>query len=82
MFSNLGRLPFDSTFGPLKLESLWAPCARRGIDGEQTLGAVTVNDSLHLTHISPVPILGLLERMEEELRKACTILRGASSIAN
>ena len=24
MFSNLGRLPFDSTFGPLKLETLWA----------------------------------------------------------
>jgi hypothetical protein len=23
IFSNLGRLPFDSTFGPLKLESLW-----------------------------------------------------------
>jgi hypothetical protein len=53
MFSNLGRLPFDSTFGPLKLETLWAPCALRGIEGEQTLGAVTVNGSLHLTHISP-----------------------------
>jgi hypothetical protein len=29
MFSNLGRLPFDSSFGPLKLETLWAPCALR-----------------------------------------------------
>jgi hypothetical protein len=60
MFSNLGRLPFDSIFGPLKLETLWAPCALRGIEGEQTLGAVTVNGSLHLTHTSPMPILGLL----------------------
>jgi hypothetical protein len=73
MFSNLGRLPFDSTFGPLKLETLWAPFALRGIEGEQTLGAVTVNGSLHLTHTSPAPIPGLLAGMEEELRKACAI---------
>ena len=72
MFSNLGRLPFDSTFGPLKLETLWAPCALRGIEGEQTLGAVTVNGSLHLTHTSPASIRGLLAGMEEELRKACS----------
>ncbi|WP_035349048.1 phthiocerol/phthiodiolone dimycocerosyl transferase family protein [Edaphobacter aggregans] len=73
MFSNLGRLPFDSTFGPLKLETLWAPCALRGIEGEQILGAVTVNGSLHLTHTSPTPIPGLLAGIEEELRKACAI---------
>ena len=71
MFSNLGRLPFDTTFGLLKLETLWAPCALRAIDGEQTLGAVTVNGSLHLTHTSPAPIPGLLRGMEEEIRKAC-----------
>jgi hypothetical protein len=69
MFSNLGRLPFDSTFGPLKLETLWAPVALRGIEGEQTLGAVTINGSLHLTHTSPAPIPGLLAGMEEVLRK-------------
>jgi hypothetical protein len=73
MFSNLGRLAFDSNFGPLKLETVWAPCALRGIEGEQTLGAVTVNGSLHLTHTSPAPIPGLLARMEEELRKAGAI---------
>jgi hypothetical protein len=71
--ANLGRLPFDSTFGPLKLESLWAPCALRGIEGEQTLGAVTVNGSLHLTHTSPVPIPGLLSGVEEVLHRACAI---------
>jgi len=73
MFSNLGSLPFDSTFGPLKLETLWAPCALRGIAGEQTLGAVSVNGSLHLTHTSPVPIPGLLAGVEEVLGKACAI---------
>ena len=71
MFTNLGRLPFDCTFGSLKLETLWAPCALRGIEGEQTLGAVSVNGSLHLTHTSPAPIPGLLAGIEEELRKAC-----------
>ena len=73
MLTNLGRLPFDSTFGSLKLETLWAPVALRGIEGEQTLGAVTVNGSLHLTHTSPVPIPSLLSGMEEELRKVCAI---------
>jgi Condensation domain len=73
MLSNLGRLPFDGTFGPLKLETLWAPCALRGIEGEQTLGAVTVNGSLHLTHTSPMPIRGLLAGVVEVLRKACAI---------
>jgi hypothetical protein len=73
MLSNLGRLPFDSTFGPLKLETLWAPSALRGIEGEQTLGAVTVNGSLHLTHTSPAPISGLLAGMEEVLRKTCAV---------
>ncbi|HTF65759.1 MAG TPA: hypothetical protein VK638_24025 [Edaphobacter sp.] len=58
MLSNLGRLPFDSTFGPLKLETLWTPSALRGIEGEQTLGALTVNGSLHLTHTSSKPIPG------------------------
>jgi hypothetical protein len=73
MFTNLGRLPFDSTFGSLKLETLWAPCALRGIEREQTLGAVTVNGSLHLTHTSPAPIAGLLAGVEDVLRKACAI---------
>jgi hypothetical protein len=72
MFTNLGRLPFDGAFGALQLADLWAPCALRGVDGEQTLGAVTVNESLHLTHTSPEPILGLLTGIEDELRKACT----------
>jgi hypothetical protein len=73
MFSNLGRLPFDTNFGLLKLETLWAPCALRGIEGEQTLGAVSVNGMLHLTHTSPAPIPGLLAGVEEVLRKACPV---------
>lgn len=72
MFTNLGRLPFDSTFGALQLADLWAPFALRGIAKEQTLGAVTINGSLHLTHTSPEPIPGLLTGIEEVLRKACT----------
>jgi hypothetical protein len=73
MFSNLGRLPFDSTFGPLTLETIWAPVALRGVEAEQTLGAVTVNGSLHLTHTSPTPIPGLLAGVVEVLRKACAV---------
>jgi hypothetical protein len=82
MFSNLGRLPFGSTFGPLKLETLWAPCALRGIEGEQTLGALTVNGSLHLTHTSPMPIHGLLAGVEEVLRKACAVYPNSQNMAS
>ena len=73
VLSNLGRLPFDSAFGPLRLETLWAPSALRGIEGEQTVGVVTVNGSLHLTHTSPAPIRSLLAGMEEVLRNPCAV---------
>jgi len=73
MFSNLGRLPFDSNFGLLELETLRATCALRGIEGVQTLGAVSVNGTLHLTHTSPAPIPGLLAGVEEVPRKACPV---------
>ena len=70
MISNLGQLPFDSTFGRLELEALWGPAALRGVDGEQTLGAITVNGALHLVHTSYVPIEGLLQGIEEALRRS------------
>lgn len=71
MVTNLGRLPFDTNFGRLKLESLWGPAVLRGVDGEQTLGAVTVNGSLNLLHTSHAPLSALLENIEEVLAKVC-----------
>ena len=45
------------------------PVALRGIEGEQTLGAVSVNGSLHLTHTSPTPLPGLLAGLERGTRQ-------------
>jgi hypothetical protein len=72
MVTNLGRLPFDTSFGRLKLESLWGPAVLRGIDGEQTLAAATVNGSLNLLHTSYAPLPALLKNIEEVLVKACS----------
>jgi hypothetical protein len=72
MVTNLGRLPFDTSFGRLKLESLWGPAVLRGIDGEQTLAAVTVNGSLNLLHTSYAPLPALLKNIEEALVRACS----------
>jgi hypothetical protein len=66
-------LPFDSTFGPLKLETLWAPSALRGIERRADTRSSHLNGPLHLTQTSPAAIPGLLAGMEEELRKACEI---------
>jgi hypothetical protein len=59
----------------LKLESLWGPAVLRGIEGEQTLAAVTVNGSLNLLHTSYAPLPALLKNIEEVLVKACSHTR-------
>jgi hypothetical protein len=73
MVTNLGRLPFDSIFGRLRLESLWGPAVLRGIEGEQTIGVATINGSLNLLHTSYAPLPALLMNIEEVLIKACAL---------
>ena len=70
--TNLGRLPFDTSFGPLKLESLWGPAVLRGISGEQTLAAAKVNGSLNMLHTSYAALSALLKNIEEVLVDACS----------
>jgi hypothetical protein len=71
MVTNLGRLSFHTVFGRLRLESLWGPAVLRGIEGEQTIGAATINGSLNLLHTSYAPLPALLMNMEAVLIKAC-----------
>jgi hypothetical protein len=73
LVTNLGRLPFDTSFGRLKLEALWGPTVLVGIGGRQTLGAVTVNGSLNLIHTSRAPLPALLKNIEDILAKACSL---------
>jgi len=67
MVSNLGVLPFETSFGGFKLESLWGPSVFVGIEGEQMIGAATLNGAIHLLHTSYNPIPKLLQTMEATL---------------
>jgi hypothetical protein len=67
MVSNLGVLPFETSFGGFKLESLWGPSVFVGIEGEQMIGVATLNGAIHLLHTSYTPIPKLLQTMEATL---------------
>jgi hypothetical protein len=67
MVSNLGVLPFETSFGGFKLESLWGPSVLLGLDGWQMIGAATLNGAIHLTHASDTPMPKLLETIEATL---------------
>jgi hypothetical protein len=67
MVSNLGVVPFETSFGCFKLESLWGPSVFIGIEGEQMIGAATLNGAIHLLHSSYTPIPKLLQTMETAL---------------
>jgi hypothetical protein len=67
MVSNLGVLPFETSSGSFKLESLWGPSVFVGIEGEQMIGAATLNGAIHLLHTSYTPISNLLQTMEATL---------------
>jgi Condensation domain len=71
MLTNLGVLPFDNRFGPLKLEELWGPAVTAGMEGGQTIGVATINGSICLTHTSHTPLEGLLEATRNVLVRAC-----------
>ena len=68
MVSNLGLLPFETNFGGFTLESLWGPSVFVGIEGEQMIGAGTLNGAIHLLHTSYTPIPKLLQTMEATLK--------------
>jgi hypothetical protein len=69
--SNLGALPIETTFGDLKLQSIWGPAVLLGFEGEQMVGVSTLNGSLCLLHTTHAPLPSLLDLMEEVLISAC-----------
>ena len=71
MVSNLGKMPYESEFGKLKLEAVWGPTALQGLDGEQNVGIATTNGAIRLLHASYSLIPHLLENAELILRAAC-----------
>ncbi len=64
MLSNLKTVEFPASTDGLIVEAIWGPTLTYGIEGEQTIGVVTFNGALHLSHISSTPVIGLLAAIE------------------
>lgn len=71
--TNLGILPFHTSFGDLRLTSLWGPAINLRAENGQTVGAVTANGSMCLLYTSSAPESSLLEVMEQFLVGACNL---------
>jgi NRPS condensation-like uncharacterized protein len=71
MISNLGRWPFETQFGSLKLETIAGPLALSGYPGEYTIGAVSTNGSLCLSLATRSPVEDVLIYAHEILNSLC-----------
>jgi hypothetical protein len=69
--SSVGVIPYPTKARDIELKAMWGPALSTGVDGEQYLGALTLNGKLHLTNTSSLPINGLLYEMESILASAC-----------
>lgn len=69
--SSVGVIPYSTRARDIGLTAMWGPALSTGVDGEQYLGALTLNGKLHLTNTSSLPISGLFSRMESVLARAC-----------
>lgn len=75
--TNIGALPYETDFGPFKVESVYGPLFLQGMDGGTTLGIVTANGSLRITSVSrdsgDVPLELLKEFLVRSLQASFTI---------
>ena len=69
--SNLGAVPVDLRCGTFKVDALWGPMLLAGFEGDQSIGAVSLDGALHLTHASYTPFPGLLAAVEQTMANAC-----------
>jgi hypothetical protein len=70
LLTNLGNLPYETTFGELRLEAVWGPAVSARFEGARTIGVATVNGTLSLIETSFSPAESLLDGVEEVLELA------------
>jgi len=70
IISNVGKLPFSSDYGALRLKSIWGSSFLTGAIDEQIVGVGTVDESLHLLYTSYTPIPSFLENIKSLLSEA------------
>jgi len=71
LVSNVGKLPFSSGYGALRLKSVWGSSLLTGMLDEQIVGVATVDECLHVLYTSYTPIPSFLENMKNLLSGAC-----------
>jgi hypothetical protein len=77
IISNLGKLPFSTDYGTLRLKSIWGSSALTGAVDEQDVGVVTINGHLHLLYTTYTPIPSFLQNIRILLSEACDLLSEA-----
>jgi hypothetical protein len=68
--SSVGAIRYPTRAGDIELTAIWGPALSTGVNGEQYLGALTLDGKLYLTNTSSLPITGLLPKMESILAHA------------
>jgi hypothetical protein len=69
--SNVGELRFASKESAVRIASMWGPSNLLGFEGEQLLGAVTINECLHLLYTAYSPIPHFVEEVRATLIAMC-----------
>jgi hypothetical protein len=69
--SNVGELPSAGKESAIRITSMWGPSNLLGFEGEQLVGAITINECLHLLHTACSPLPHLLEGVWATLIAMC-----------
>ena len=72
MLTNLKVAFFPKIPDGLKVDAVWGPSELVGLEGEQTVGAITFEGALHLTYTSDKPYEGLLGSVQAILAEVCS----------
>ena len=72
MLSNLKVASFPKVPDGLKVDAVWGPSELVGLEGEQTVGAITFEGALYLTYTSDKPYEGLLGSVQAILAEVCS----------
>jgi hypothetical protein len=69
--SNVGELLLPRKESAVRITSMWGPSNLLGFEKEQLVGAITVNECLHLLHTAYSPLSHLLDRVRATLSAMC-----------
>jgi hypothetical protein len=69
--SNIGELRCSNKESAVRITSMWGPSNLLGFEGEQLMGAITINECLHLLYTAYAPLPHLMEEVRATLVAMC-----------